>query len=179
MGQLIAVPKEPLQQSESARQDGVLPRTHRSRSLARTWQSSSAPFGLCKMSRIFCRSVALSLWEPWNKAAMQICLNPGEKLYPEFLQVIKLYGKLLKGQVIFIANNASNCKGCVNSKQISRSSSFQCLHAVVQPLASSRVRHKNKMTKQEITKVMSSFENTLFVSDKICTKLWEQDTCWR
>lgn len=48
---------------------------------------------------------------------MQICLNPGEKLYPEFLQVIKFQGKLLKGQIIFIANNTGDCKGCVKSEQ--------------------------------------------------------------
>lgn len=59
-------------------------------------------------------------------AAVQMCLNPGEKLYPDFLQVMKFQGKLLlKGQVIFVANNAGDCKGCVNSKQISRSLSAQ------------------------------------------------------
>lgn len=58
--------------------------------------------------------------------AMLMCLNSGEKLYPEFLQVIKSQGKLLlKGQVIFVANNAGDCKGCLNSKQISRSLSAQ------------------------------------------------------
>lgn len=105
---------------------------------------------------------------------MQRCLNTGKKLYPQFLQIIKFQGKLLKGQLIFVANNIG-----ANSKQISRSLSSQCLHAVVQALASSRVRHKNKLTKQEMTKVMSSFENTLFVPDKIFTKLWEQDIWWK
>lgn len=59
-------------------------------------------------------------------AATQICLNPREKLYPELLQVKKFQDKLLlKGQVIFVANNTGDCKGCVNSKQISRSLSAQ------------------------------------------------------
>lgn len=110
---------------------------------------------------------------------MQRGFNTGKKLYSEFLQIIKFQGKLLKGQVIFVANNIGDCKGGANSKQISRSLSSQCLHAVVQTLAASRVRHTNKLTKQEMTKVMSSFENTLFVSDKICTKVWEQYIWWK
>lgn len=79
---------------------------------------------------------------------------------------MKFQGKVLKGPVVVVANSIGDCKGCANSKQISRSLSSQCLHAVVQTLASSSASHKNKLTKQEMTKVMSSFEYMISGGDR-------------